>query len=150
MQKESLIKDFISLPMTDDDLPQVRSKFHGKMKEKDGFKGWSENDSVSFLHYQWGLTIPYFDCRSEVGHYVLGVEHVKPWMTIPTLKAPAMRVNSIIESSLHEMKRLTATGGYGEVHKIFIHPWQHNFGTILGDVSLIAISAACTLIKIFD
>jgi hypothetical protein len=132
IETEDRIKDFIDKSLTDDCLPLDEHAF--------SFPNWKRMNTDSFQMYQWRFIVPFFAPKpNDVNHYDLAEEHIKPWAQISDgpLTSSALQEPQIVGSNLSPISQpqnLELGGGYGEVYKVIIHPWQHDFHNTLQSV----------------
>ncbi|KAJ9144603.1 Kinase-like protein [Pleurostoma richardsiae] len=126
MGKSNDISAFVEKRITDSRLPLDEADFRSPVGKPNGTElfqipGWTARDIDSFLMYQRDLVVKFLEPPTTDGvrHYEFSAEEIRPWVTLPKRKSSS--------SSTAE----TRLGGYGEVHEISIHPWQHNFDDLL-------------------
>lgn len=120
MEKEDLIVTFIEQDLSDSVLPVGRDRVKFPPP-----KQWRPKETDSFFAYQTGVAIPFFAPHPSnpktPPFFEIGANVVRPWTRTSSSSATA--------------QSLTIGGGYGEVHQVIIHPWQHDFHGILDNVS---------------
>lgn len=136
-----LIHEFVSRGIDDSKLPfSMDYAFEGLIKRSDR--------DVIRKEYQWKLNVPFFQSlpsqpgerRGGVSHLDISEFDIRPWDRLnpkprevpkgdPELLSAEPTVHTSLPSSV------TLAGGYGEVHQIIIHPWQHDFHAALKNVS---------------
>lgn len=118
------ISSFIEDGISDSQLPvgeEPLLKYFG-MKIKD--KRWANNEIKSFQTYQGMICLPVLvkpAGMAQVNHYHFVGEEV-PWHDLSGRTPASSRSPTLLEVSY---------GGYGEVRKVVIHAWQHDFQRLL-------------------
>lgn len=145
IEKPELILKCISLQLADNQLPlDSNSSLLGKLE-----LGAKKVDM--FCMYQGLLSVPLLKAPEgsqlgniQVYHMDLAEEHVQPWDFLdkdPQRTAAEDYALPDWGAQSHQMLSTSGMsdlgGGYGEVHRILIHPWQHDFQDILQQVCII-------------
>ena len=138
-----LIQNFINNDVTDKELP---------LKFNEGSVGLSILKDIKhvdlFVLYQKMLTVPFLTPKlkeGEVRQVVLESGDIEPWYktgTKPQIPSSSQASNSISSTSA-QLNRLSLGGGFADVYQILIHPWQHDFHSILRSVSSVLFHIKC-------
>lgn len=127
--KGKLIRKFVSRGIDDSKLPfPLDYQFDGLIKD-------AYRDNIR-LDYQWRLNVPFFQPlaaglgspNGHVCHLNISEFDIQPWDRLDAKPREAQK-------GAPGLLSVTLAGGYGEVHKIIIHPWQHDFHGVLEKVS---------------
>ncbi len=109
------IADFLSAEVYDGNLPMSREEIR---------KVWPHGAPDEFENLQWRLLAPFFGKSSEepsrIYHYQLDDNVVLPFITDNSISAPQK-----------------ISGGFGDVHRIRIHPNHHNLNKFVGCVLML-------------
>lgn len=136
-----LIQEFVSRGIDDSELPfTLDYNFKGLIKRADR--------DVIRTDYQWKLNVPFFEPaaaelgnrRGLVSHLDISEFDIQPWdrLDVKPREAPKGDPDFLLARTTELTAfpaSVTLAGGYGEVHKIIIHPWQHDFHATLENVS---------------
>lgn len=143
-----LVREFVSRGIDDNRLPfPLNYNFDDLIKRAD-------RDTIR-KDYQWRLNVPFFqplaaglgNPRGLVCHMDISEFDIQPWdrLDMKPREAPQGNPDLLsVRTAEHTAvpASLTLAGGYGEVHKIIIHPWQHDFHGVLENVSFPPANAA--------
>ena len=104
------VTDFLAAEVYDKNLP---------MSREDIERVWPHGAVEEFESLQWRLLAPFFGKSSQdpskIYHYQLDDSVVLPFITDNSISAPQK-----------------VSGGFGDVHRIRIHPNHHNFNKFVG------------------
>lgn len=141
IDKGELIREFVFRGIDDSRLPfPMNYNFNHLIKRAD-------RDTIR-KDYQWRLNVPFFqplaaelgNLRGLVCHMDISEFDIQPWdrLDMKPREAPQGNPDCLsVRTAEHTAvpASLTLAGGFGEVHKIIIHPWQHGFHDVLDNVS---------------
>ncbi|KUJ07850.1 kinase-like protein [Mollisia scopiformis] len=131
--KEDSVQSFLDLDFDDDSIPLNESKYD--------FGSWRKVELDGLESYQRGMKVPFLSTSTIVGkvfRVTLEENDIEPWYrTSDLLQRSSLSQNAgSISSTAMQLQAMTlGAGGYGEVYKIFMHPWQHNFQEVLRSLS---------------
>jgi hypothetical protein len=141
VEEGSLVREFVSMGIDDTKIPfSLDYDFKGLIKSKKLKR--SDGDTIR-KDYQWKLNVPFFrpDGPGKVYHLDISERDYQPWdrldvqpREVPQGDSALLSVRTAEHTALPAS--VTLAGGYGEVHKIIIHPWQHDFHEVLEKVSI--------------
>ena len=138
-----LIQNFISNNVTDKEMPL---KFNNR--SVGGSILNKANHVRLFCSYQRMLTVPFLTPElkeGEVCEVFLESGDIEPWYktgTTPHIPSSSQASNSMSITSA-QLNRLSLGGGFADVYQILIHPWQHDFHSILRSVSSVRFHIKC-------
>ena len=151
-EKPHRIKAFVESGLSDENLPL------SKVPDEWISKGiWRPFDTDLVIGvYQYGFKVQVLRPAEDgsVPHYQIKGGEIKPWLVLETgSKKPSTAYS---DAQIRQYSRTMSPaeidqlsgGGFGEVKKIMIHPWQHGFGDLPHTVSLVChtVSPWCTLL----
>lgn len=114
IKKTSCLKRFLDKKIDDQKLHQTA--LLGPL-----LNDWKRGEVSTFYHYRPKVLAPFLEKSrqpGQVSHHRFDLDSVPPWKILRSKTSPLQ----------------TLSGGYGEVHKIVIHAWQHGFHADLQQV----------------
>ncbi|KAJ0162355.1 Serine/threonine-protein kinase SSN3 [Colletotrichum tanaceti] len=115
VRKTNCLKRFLDEKVSD-------QKLHQEALLNPLLEDWKTRDASDFDHYRSKVLVPFLEKSrqpGQVSHHEFDLDSVLPWKILRSNTSP-----------LH-----TLSGGYGEVNKIVIHAWQHDFHADLEQIS---------------
>ncbi|KAK0377251.1 CMGC protein kinase [Colletotrichum limetticola] len=133
IDKAECIESFINSRLSDNSLPLGQDQIQRLYKEGDDhpelpFGDWLLVATANFQTLQSQLMVHFIrkaKIVGEVSHHDFKATQVLPWAYIPneiSLSSPDVSIKSL-------------GGGFGEVRRVVIHAWQHDFHESLDHIS---------------